>query len=132
MNELIGYLSYLLVGVSLLTLFIVAFRSKNGNSGSLIVASLLAISLLHIISLYLLNSPAVQGDGAICMENAAFGTLTHPEDFVEWTKYEGPWPSCETAQRLRVLIALAIALIPSATVSYVLARKAKLSRVNAR
>ncbi|MGO2808391.1 MAG: hypothetical protein ACTIAQ_06660, partial [Glutamicibacter arilaitensis] len=79
MNEFIGYLSYIVIGVSLLAFFFMAYRQKNTNHQSMALSGLFIIWVAHAIALYLLSSPATQGDGANCMEESAFGIFIYPE-----------------------------------------------------
>jgi hypothetical protein len=108
LNEFIGYLSYIVIGVSLLAFFFMAYRQKNTNHQSM------ALSGLFII----------------CMEESAFGIFIHPETYVMLPQYEGTWP-CPKAQGARVLLAMATALVPSTITIYLLAKKTKLSSPSA-
>ena len=130
MNEFIGYLSYIVIGVSLLAFFFMAYRQKNTNHQSMALSGLFIICVAHAIALYLLSSPATQGDGAICMEESAFGIFIHPETYVMLPQYDGTWP-CPKAQGARVLLAMATALVPSTITIYLLAKKTKLSSPSA-
>jgi len=124
MTQAVGTTFYVLTGLGLLTTTFALFRAcvqEKLSASATVIAAFFGVTA-YVFSLYLLGSPATNGDGGICMEDSAFGLFTHPERNVMLPAYEGLW-SCEVAQATRAIAAILISLGFTAITLYATTRK---------
>lgn len=126
-SSTVGWLLFFVLFVFFVLLSVTSvLRSRFlGQQSFRMTASTACVFFLYFVAFYLMWTPASQGDGSICMEEAAFGLFGDADSNYLPTGYTGPW-TCQIAQWARVLIALAISVVPTLFIgfSYLKARRA--------